>query len=328
VVAIARLNWVVQVDIQQMFWLIDNVISLEACLYHQVLPLSLAENVLRLGMVNLEDTAAKDYVGCIVCHMSYSLVTQSIGLNTHRAMLSAYLKYKETTQQAKQQAIPPLTVEKTSSTTELEATEPPLALPTLEVNAIHLASSVELLATLPARELLQELLGRIVTEGIGRLYFERQYPQYGRILWSLNGVVQSILEKLPAQQFQEVIDELKYSMHLAIAPVEEQTQVEIERLYQNSRILLRLQIMPGAFGEEATLQVLRGAALEFYQQQQLSHLGQDALSIAQQLQHKLREMHKRAKIHPNLSREQLEALPVLNQLLVNVNTQLEKLKEI
>jgi len=117
-------------------------------------------------------------------------------------------------------------------------------------------------------------------------------------------------------------------MHLAIAPVEEQTQVEIERLYQNSRILLRLQIMPGAFGEEATLQVLRGAALEFYQQQQLSHLGQDALSIAQQLQHKLREMHKRAKIHPNLSREQLEALPVLNQLLVNVNTQLEKLKEI
>ncbi|WP_210404538.1 hypothetical protein [Chroococcidiopsis sp. TS-821] len=316
-------------DIQQMFWLIDNVISLEACLYHQVLPLSLAENVLRLGMVNLEDTAAKDYVSCIVSHLNYSLVSQPLGLNTHRAMLSAYLKHKETTQQAQQQAIPPLAVEKTSSATELESTaEQSLTLPALEVNAQHLESSVELLATLSAKELLQELLGRILTEGIGRLYFERQYPQYGRILWSLNGVVQSFLEKLPAQRFQEVIDELKHLMHLAIAPVEDQTQVEIERLYQNSRILLRLQIMPGAFGEEATLQVLRGAALEFYQQQQLTYLGQDALSIAQQLQQKLRELHKRAKTHPNLSREQLEALPVLNQLLVNVNNQLEKLKEI
>ncbi|WP_289501448.1 hypothetical protein [Gloeocapsopsis sp. IPPAS B-1203] len=315
-------------DIQQMFWLIDNIISLEACLYHQVLPLTLAENVLRLGMVNPEDSVAKDYVSCIVSHLSCALVPQSIGLNTHRAMLSAYLKHKETSQQAKQPPIPPLAIEKTSSTSETESKENLLALPTLEVNPLHLSSSIELLSTLPAKDLLQELLGRILTEGIGRLYFERQYPQFGRILWSLNGVVQSILEKLPAQRFQEVIDELKELMHLAIAPVEEQTQVEIERLYQNSRILLRLQIMPGAFGEEATLQILRGAALEFYQQQQSSHLGQDALSIAQQLQQKLREMHKRAKMHPNLSREQLEALPVLNQLLANVNSQLEKLKEI
>ncbi|WNN90781.1 hypothetical protein [Gloeocapsopsis dulcis] len=303
-------------DIQQMFWLIDNIISLEACLYHQVLPLTLAGNILRLGMVNPEDTAAKDYVSCIVSHMNYSLVPQSIDLNTHRTMLSAYLKHNETSQQAKQPPIPPLTVKNS------------LVLPTLEVNPLYLSSSIELLSTLSAKELLQELLGRILIEGIGRLYFERQYPQFGRILWSLNGVVQSILEKLPAQRFQEAINELKRLMHLAIDPVEEQTQVEIERLYQNNRILLRLQITPGAFGEEATLQILHGAALEFYQQQQSTHLGQDALSIAQQLQHKLREMHKRAKTHPNLSREQLEALPVLNQLLVNVNNQLEKLKEI
>lgn len=307
-----------------MFWLIDNVVSLEACVYHQVLPLTLADDILRLGMVNPEDTEAKEYVSRIVAHMNCSLVPQPIGLNTHRAMLSAYLKHQETAQQAIQQAIPPLSVE----TTELEATtNHSPALPTLEINARY-PDSLEILATLPAKELLQELLGRVLIEGIGRLYFERQYPQFGRILWSLNGVVQSILEKIPARHFQEVINELKQLMHLAIAPVEEQTQVEIERLYQDSRILLRLQIMPGAFGEEATLQILRGAALEFYQQQQTTYLGQDALSIAQQLQHKLREMHKRAKTHPNLSREQLEALPVLNQLLANVNNQLEKLKEI
>jgi hypothetical protein len=36
-------------------------------------------------------------------------------------------------------------------------------------------------------------LGRVLIGGIGRLYFERQSEQ-GRILWSQDGVLQSVLE--------------------------------------------------------------------------------------------------------------------------------------
>uniref|UniRef100_A0ACD5GZI3 Uncharacterized protein n=1 Tax=Desertifilum tharense IPPAS B-1220 TaxID=1781255 RepID=A0ACD5GZI3_9CYAN len=45
----------VHLDREQMFHLIDGVLPFEACLYHQVLPLSLEGSVLNLGMVDRED---------------------------------------------------------------------------------------------------------------------------------------------------------------------------------------------------------------------------------------------------------------------------------
>lgn len=202
-------------------------------------------------------------------------------------------------------------------------------LPVLEVQAAHLSSSVEVLATLPAQDLLQELLGRVLAGGIGRLYFEREFSQQGRIIWSQDGVLQSVLEELPLPVFQEMINELKRLTHLSLVPVQEPLQVEIECLYNQDRLLLRLRVMPGMHGEEATLQVLRGAALKFYQQQQLSRLSRDALGIAQQLQGKLNELRERAYLNStSLSTGQLEALPALNHLLENVDQQLKALKEL
>lgn len=202
-------------------------------------------------------------------------------------------------------------------------------LPVLEVQAAHLSSPVEVLATLPAQDLLQELLGRVLAGGIGRLYFEREFSQQGRIIWSQDGVLQSVLEELPLPVFQEMINELKRLTHLSLVPVQEPLQVEIECLYNQDRLLLRLRVMPGMHGEEATLQVLRGAALKFYQQQQLSRLSRDALGIAQQLQGKLNELRERAYLNStSLSNQQLEALPALNHLLENVEQHLKALKEL
>lgn len=197
------------------------------------------------------------------------------------------------------------------------------ALPRLEVQARHLSSPVEGLISLPPVELLQELLGRVLIGGIGRLYFER-HKERGRILWSLNGVLQSVLERIPPPVFQGMIDELKRLTRMPLLPVQKAKQVEIERIYQQTRLLLRLRVMPGTHGEEATLQVLRGAALKFYQQQQLTSLGRDALTIAQQLQQKLNEIEKRTQDNPSLGID-LEALPVLNQLLNHLNQQVQDL---
>ncbi len=207
------------------------------------------------------------------------------------------------------------------------ASSPHRNLPVLEVQATGGSSDVDALAILPPRELLQELLARVLAEGIGRLYFERQSPKIGRILWSQNGVLQSVLEELPLPVFQGVINELKLMTNLSLIPVEEPRQVEIERLYQQNRLLLRLRLIPGAYGEEATLQVLRGAALKFFQQQQLAHLGRDALVIAQQLQRKLDEMRQRVYLDPDLTAGKLEALPALHQLIESVDQQLEALDQ-
>lgn len=198
-------------------------------------------------------------------------------------------------------------------------------LPELKVRARNLSSPVAALAKLPPQELLQELLARVLAGGIGRLYFER-HKEYGRILWSLNGVLQSVLEELDPQVFQGVINELKLLTYLPLIPVQRSKQVELERRYKQTRLLLRLRVMPGTHGEEATLQVLRGAALKFYQQQQLASLGRDALTIAQQLQQKLNEIGDRARANPN-SATDLEALPALNRMLSHLHKQVQDLTE-
>ena len=368
------------VNSDQMFRLIDSVLPFEACLYHQVLPLSIEGSRLNLGMVNPDDTAALDYVRRILAYINCSLVPRRISAEMHQKTLSSHLNQVNQKKQAAQKAIaapetpavqsppprrPPRPVGDRSSqptfivdspetlepvpatynptpstpqppaldeTLNIELPAPPTpaqepdasAVPSLDIQVNYLSSPIEVLTTLSPKQLLDELLGRVLVGGIGRLYFERQQHQ-GRILWSQNGVLQSVLENLPAALFQGVILELKRMTHLPRLPVQKSRQADIERLYQNSRLLLRFRVMPGTYGEEATLQVLRGAALKFYQQQQLATLSRDALGIAQQLQRKLDEIRDRAQQDLSLASNSLEALPALNQLLQSVDQQLKNL---
>lgn len=175
--------------------------------------------------------------------------------------------------------------------------QPNNSLLVLEVQAQYLSHPVELLATLPPKELLQELLGRVLAGGIGRLHFEWRAPNSVRVLWSRDGVLLSVLEQLPVTVFQETINELKRLTHIPLTPVQVRTLTELDCLYQKNRLLIRLQVLPGEYGEQVTLQILRGAALKFYQRQQVSHLSRDALAIARQLLRKVNELQKRAHLN-------------------------------
>lgn len=347
-------------DSNQIFQLIDTVLPFEACLYYQVLPLSLEGHIFRLGVVDPKDTSALDYVRRILAYMNCSVVTQPVSAEEQRSMLSAYLfhtsqqpvtkeprpsasvaknsarpstdsvqetlttKIAETQTQSSEATVlqTPIPSEATVLQTPVSSDEAALSesTPILEVNAHHLNSPAEVLASLPPQQLLQELLGRVLEGGIGRLYFERQQLK-GKILWSQDGILKSVLEGLDPSVFQGVINELKRMTQLPLIPLQQPRQVEIERVYQETHLLLRLRLMPGAYGEEATLQVLRGAALRFYQQQQLSNLSRDALRLAEQLQRKVNEIRDRTRLTP----VPLEVLPALEQLLKSMDKQIEDL---
>jgi type II secretory ATPase GspE/PulE/Tfp pilus assembly ATPase PilB-like protein len=180
------------------------------------------------------------------------------------------------------------------------------------------------LATLQPKAMMQALLVKVLDEGIGRLYFERQ-SQAGRILWSRDGILQAVVESIDTQLFQGVINEFKLLTHLSLIALKKAKQVEIERSYEGQRILLRFRIMPNAYGEEATLQVLRGTALRFYQQQQIDKLGRDALDAAQILQRRLQEIRDRARQSLNFEVTRSETLPALIQLLKQMEAQVQEI---
>ncbi|MBN3959912.1 pilus assembly protein PilB [Nostoc sp. NMS8] len=376
-----QMKWEEKGDREQIFQLIDSLLSFEACLYHQILPFGLEGKNLLLGMVYPQDSEALDYVGRILSSINCTMVIEAIAADAHRRILSAYLNHKNTSQldakvvhqptadsspthspasiadtdtsESNQQPVlmvfqtpkrqhsgqrvdlPPIPeLEQSSETTtfsnpisrtqqgETSEAAPPNNLPILPTQASQLLSPIELLPTLPPKKLLEELLGRILVGGIGRLYLERQAYE-GRILWSDNGILQSVLDQLPLSVFQGVLNELKRFASLPVTTVAEPKQVEKEYVYQKNRLLLRLRVMPGIYGEEATLQVLRGAALKFYQQQQLTRLSRDTLGISQQLSFKLHELQERLLLNPILDSQQLEALVTLNQLVKNLDQQIK-----
>ncbi|MEM9448922.1 MAG: hypothetical protein AAGA75_10340 [Cyanobacteria bacterium P01_E01_bin.6] len=189
------------------------------------------------------------------------------------------------------------------------------------------SASVEFskISTLPAQELLEELLLRMIDQGIGRLYFEH-HDQTGRVLWSEDGVLQSIVEGIEGDQFAEVIKELKALTHLPLNVSDKPIQVELERMYRQERILLRFRFVPTKIGEDATLQVLRGAALRFYQQQQLSRLSRDAITTAQTLQNKVNALRDRLLTAPEMSENQVNILPTLAAMIDQIEGQLDDLE--
>jgi type II secretory ATPase GspE/PulE/Tfp pilus assembly ATPase PilB-like protein len=337
---------VATMDSDRIFQLIDTVVPFEACLYYQVLPLSLEGNQFKLGVVDAQDDSALDYVQRILAYMNCSVTTEPIAPEIQRSMLSAYLLHGSQVREPSQTETaaaptpknPAPAASRSEADTLLSVPEPsipprtrlkpavaeaspmPPELSVLNVEALHMSSPVDVLATLPAPQLLQELLGRVLLDGIGRLFFER-HQSMGRILWSQDGVLKSMLEGIDPVLFQEVIDELKRLTDMPVCSVEQPKQVEVERIYQKTHLLLRLRVMAVGGKEEATLQVLRGAALRFYQQQQLSNLSRDALRLAEELQRKVNQIRDRTRLSPL----PLEGLPALEQVVKNVDDQIEAL---
>lgn len=367
-------------DSQQVFKLIDSILPLEVCLYHQVLPLARQENTLILGMVDPQDPSALDYIRRMLGNLKCSIVAKKISAEQHKKALSAYLNYKGKNaapssevkavsgNSSEGKAIPrvpvPPSLPKTGRThppQRVAANLPPISqsapnsqisfstkiqapsgagnapvssdtslpppsnsLPVLKVQATYLSRPLQALVNLPPQQLLQELLGRVLLSGIGRLLLECQADR-GRVLWTQEGVLQSVMEDLPGPLFKALVQELKHFFNLPFITVEHTKQVEMERLYNKQHLLLLLQVNPTEHGEEATLQVLRGEALTFYKEQKLADLSQDALTLAKQLQRKLSEIGE--KIDPNFKADSLYAIPAIEGLLKMMKDQLQNLEQ-
>ncbi|MGF1514607.1 MAG: hypothetical protein ACFB5Z_13070 [Elainellaceae cyanobacterium] len=426
-----------RVNVEQMFTLIENVLPVEICLHHQILPLFLDGRHLHLGMVCLVDTAAYEYARRIIAYLNYSLIKQPISAKALQIALSSYLKHhaadvpssqasrrspekpiatpqsgvtaavssspprdppaapkprnsvepaelpppatwpsqRKQRKQRKQQPAPkskstpkpaisseqetyivdrPETLDEAylpseiqlrdgssppalSSTaeqnipkaaTQKDSSHPPSRPgsppPALALDIRHPELPFERLTELSPQHLLPELLGRVLIGNISRLYFEHQ-PEHGRILWSDSGVLRSAIDPIDKAQLQGVVSELKHVMQLPLMPSQRASHAELEYTYGHSAVLLRMRTTVGQHGENATLQVLQGATLKFYQRQQVARLGQDAIDAAKQVQLKVSELRSRMAALPEGANAP-EVLADLAQILRSLGQQVNTLQ--
>ena len=113
------------VNVDQMIALIDSVLPFEACLFHQIIPLSLEGNQLNLGMVNPKDSVAREYVRRQVSYINYAVVPWRVASDWHRQTLSKYLSHTAKVKQRLRQGRP-TTVEPVVAAPPLPSVHPPV----------------------------------------------------------------------------------------------------------------------------------------------------------------------------------------------------------
>jgi len=438
--------------------LIDAVLPFEVCLYHQVIPLTVKDAKIHLGMVDRDDENALKYLQNLFQHTGYTVIPNRISAEAHQFVMSAYLTYSNQRSPAEQEAAArssldwlqavslapthhldhqnqpdsrhsiaadinrPATV--TTATPDDETSKRrdhavlnaangaasngvvthtalhagvtdragvgtsqpdpqddppnqpqnerygengrsptqhpyPPQFPTTPLPEIHPEPPnlpISMLVMLPPHRLLPALLAKALSCGIGRLFFERRQHE-GRILYSQDGQQQAVLEALPLDFYQATLDRLKQFMTVtpdspmgemagsvagsmaesmagesapAASPkpaLEQREELEGEFLYRSEQVLLRLTLIPGNYGEEATLQVLRGKAMQFYQERKLEEWGRDALSAATNLHRLLNKIQSTLSGESAGLSQRFSCLSQLEATLMQLEAQIHDLSQ-
>jgi type II secretory ATPase GspE/PulE/Tfp pilus assembly ATPase PilB-like protein len=280
-------------------------------------------------MVNPENSAAINYIRNTIKFLNYSLQPRTINAETHESILSAYLKHLQEKELKKQEISPPSATISTENAIERRDSQefsekktyvvpipaeisnknilgeiptgsndrekptvlenPQILSPTLQKSATD-THIVEVNPDISPQKLSKKILAKVLQGEIGRLYFERQ-QNYGKIICSQEGKIQYSIDKLSLDIFQGTINEFKILVSLPKKEDKNTQKIEIEKNYKGEQVLLRFQIVDSGKGEEGTLQVLRGKALQFYKQNKLEQMGRQALELAQRLERKLHQIH-------------------------------------
>ncbi|MDJ0632892.1 MAG: hypothetical protein QNJ34_06855 [Xenococcaceae cyanobacterium MO_188.B29] len=375
------MNGISDIDYEQVINLIKSILSLEYCLQYQIIPLTIEQGCLSLGMVNPDDRAALDFIHPIVNALGYGLTIQPIDSDTHQLALAEYLKHNHTVEQTKADISPqtsaqtirdsamtvvnmpfeseqniqrndldskatiiadpsenPLTQasledskstiyapmaedssevetssqsslttnpvveiqaqpiyesKKSESELNFEQTKDIVSYPFLDFDistpSANYCLTHESLNALTPQQLWQELFNKILDGSIEKLHLEPNQHQ-GSILWSPDEVVRSSLDNVSLSYLQALINEIKTIAKIPLQLLTKPRKVAIEKHYQQERLQLRIDACPGQWGDEITIQVLRGKALKLYEQKQIKKMSEQALLLAQKLEKTLSKM--------------------------------------
>jgi hypothetical protein len=117
-----------------------------------------------------------------------------------------------------------------------------------------------------------------------------RYSDRGGIVAEKDNSLQSTLDHVPLPIFCSLIDEIKRMARLPQNTSSHPQKLVLERLYEQERILLRLEFTVQQQLEAVRIQILRGQALKTYEQQQMDRVCDQAIQLAKQLEKTLRRI--------------------------------------
>ncbi len=181
--------------------------------------------------------------------------------------------------------------------------------------------TVDFLPQLQSQLSWQKLLESAFQHYSDRLNLTR-YSDRGGIVAQKDEKTQSSIDRLSLPTFCSLIDEIKRMARLPQNTSSHPQKVVLERIYEEERILLRLEFLVKDEDEIIIVQILRDRALQIYEQKQMDRISEQALQLALQLEKTLR------KIQACFDSAELTNLRELQTVQSRINHQLRLLDKI
>ncbi|MEN9203359.1 MAG: hypothetical protein Q6K80_05095 [Thermostichus sp. DG_1_6_bins_120] len=315
--------------------LIAQYLPVEICIYYQVVPLALDTDSLILGMVDPQDLAALDYIGKMLAYSQISVEPIPITFEQQQDLIAYYFSHPPDPAEVAQLQ---LQVQANRVTREVPAPQPP----SLGSNTSPLAKQTSPPATESeetVQQLLNSMLRRALDERAEQIFVEPQEGTLCRVRYRQQGILRDLFKELSESVRAKLLASMKRMMMLDPALIGEAQQAEVERMYKGEPLVLQLRVIPQRSREGAILNILRGEALQKYQQHQNNSrvvetlaLAQQAHQIMQQLQVALSSTVEKLKQYPSppnadwsLMTETLAAIQAQAQMIAAYQQDWEKL---
>lgn len=274
--------------------LIAQYLPVEICIYYQVVPLALDTDSLILGMVDPHDLAALDYIGKMLAYSQISVEPVPLTFEQQQDLIAYYFSHppnpaevaKLRSQAQANRVTREVPAPKVSSTTPMGPTPSPAPAGKQTAPPVPASETEE-----TVQQLLNSMLRRALEERADQIFVEPQEGVLCRVRYRQQGILRDLFKELSESVRAKLLASMKQMMMLDPAVIGEPQQAEVERLYKGEPLVLQLRIVPQRSREGAILTILRGEALQRYQQNQNHTRVSEALALAQQAHQMMQQLN-------------------------------------
>jgi len=267
------------IDLSRVPGLIAQFLPVEICIYYQVVPISTDYESLVLGMVDMEDLAALDYVGKMLGYSELKIQPHPLTIEEHQELIAYYFSH------------PPDPAELTAIKEQAQATRLSRAHPIPQEAEPKAPPEPPPLPPRPSapndsdetvQQLLNSMLRRALDDKADQIYIEPVEPNLCRIRYRQQGIIRDLFKELTDNIRAKLISNLKKMVGLDSRLIGEKQQGDVERVYRGEPLIIQMSVIPQRNKEAAKLVILRGESLIKYQQEQNNARVLETLVAAQQ----------------------------------------------
>jgi type IV pilus assembly protein PilB len=275
-----------EISQEQLIDLIENLLPIETCRLHRILPLYKTETnppALVVGMVDPDKLDALDDLNRILKPHALGLQRRVITLEDYQQILNQYLQEKQAEEAARKK-------QAQDKANQVDLSVDPNAFADVDIQEadaeeqddMDLNKSLQVAESAPIVRTVNQILAKALSDGMSDIHVEPQ-EEFLRIRMRKDGVLQEIY-RLPSKVVNPLVARFKIIADLDIAERRNAQDGRIRRIFQGRTVDFRVNVVPSRFGEKICMRILDNSSTQ---------LGLDTLITDPEALAKVREFASR-----------------------------------